>query len=55
MGRVAANLIVLTEDTTLTTMAHENGVRSLALAWENYMFCGDNDSVERTAIIYSLL
>lgn len=33
----------------------ENGVRSLALGRKNYMFCGNNESAERTAIIYSLL
>ena len=33
----------------------ENGVRPLALGRKNYMFCGNNESSERTAIIYSLL
>jgi len=33
----------------------ENGVRSLALGRKNYMFCGNNEAAERTAIIYSLL
>jgi hypothetical protein len=33
----------------------ENGVRSLALGRKNYMFCGNNESADRTAIIYSLL
>jgi len=33
----------------------ENGVRSLALGRKNYMFCGNNESAGRTAIIYSLL
>lgn len=33
----------------------ENGVRPLALGRKNYMFCGNNESAERTAIIYSLL
>lgn len=33
----------------------ENGVRPLALGRKNYMFCGNNEAAERTAIIYSLL
>ena len=33
----------------------ENGVRSLALGRKNFMFCGNNEAAERTAIIYSLL
>ena len=33
----------------------ENGVRALALGRKNFMFCGNNESAERTAIIYSLL
>lgn len=33
----------------------ENGVRPLALGRKNYMFCGNNESAERTAIIYSML
>lgn len=33
----------------------ENGVRNLALGRKNFMFCGNNESAERTAIIYSLL
>jgi len=33
----------------------ENGVRPLALGRKNYMFCGNDQAAERTAIIYSLL
>jgi len=33
----------------------ENGVRALALGRKNFMFCGNNEAAERTAIIYSLL
>ena len=33
----------------------ENGVRALAVGRKNYLFCGNNESAERTAIIYSLL
>jgi transposase len=33
----------------------ENGCRNLALGRKNYMFCGNNEAAERTAIIYSLL
>lgn len=33
----------------------ENGIRPLALGRKNYMFCGNNEVAERTAIIYSLL
>jgi hypothetical protein len=32
----------------------ENGVRPLALGWENYMLCGNHLAAKRTAIIYSL-
>lgn len=33
----------------------ENGVRALALGRKNYLFCGNDQAAERTAIIYSLL
>ncbi|MDR0863535.1 MAG: IS66 family transposase [Candidatus Symbiothrix sp.] len=33
----------------------ENGVRPLALGRKNYLFCGNHDAAEHTAIIYSLL
>jgi len=33
----------------------ENGVRPLALGRKNYMFCGNHEAANRTAIIYSLL
>jgi len=33
----------------------ENGVRSLALGRKNYLFCGNDQAAERTAVIYSLL
>lgn len=33
----------------------ENGVRVLALGRKNYLFCGNDQAAERTAIIYSLL
>ena len=33
----------------------ENGVRPLALGRKNYLFCGNNLSAERTAIIYTLM
>ncbi|MCK9411140.1 MAG: IS66 family transposase [Prolixibacteraceae bacterium] len=33
----------------------ENGVRPLALGRKNYLFCGNNESSERTAIIYTLM
>ena len=33
----------------------ENGVRALALGRKNFMFCGNKEAAERTAIIYSLL
>ena len=33
----------------------ENGVRSLAVGRKNYLFCGNHESAERTAILYSLL
>jgi len=33
----------------------ENGVRPLALGRKNYLFCGNHQAAERTAIIYSLL
>lgn len=33
----------------------ENGVRPLALGRKNYLFCGNDQAAERTAIIYSLL
>ena len=33
----------------------ENGVRPLALGRKNYLFCGNNESAERTAIIYTLM
>ena len=35
--------------------AAENGIRPLALGRKNYLFCGNDQSAERTAIIYSLL
>ena len=35
--------------------AAENGIRPLALGRKNYLFCGNDESAERTAIIYSLL
>ena len=33
----------------------ENGVRPLALGRKNYLFCGNHEAAERTAVIYSLL
>ncbi|MGC9152053.1 MAG: IS66 family transposase [Microbacter sp.] len=33
----------------------ENGIRPLALGRKNYLFCGNDQSAERTAVIYSLL
>ncbi|GHU13629.1 transposase [Betaproteobacteria bacterium] len=33
----------------------ENGVRPLALGRKNYLFCGNHEAAEHTAIIYSLL
>jgi hypothetical protein len=33
----------------------ENGVRPLALGRKNYLFCGNHEAAEQTAIIYSLL
>lgn len=33
----------------------ENGVRALAIGRKNYMFCGNHEAANRTAIIYSLL
>jgi transposase len=33
----------------------ENGVRPLALGRKNYLFCGNHEAAERTAMIYSLL
>jgi transposase len=33
----------------------ENGVRPLALGRKNYLFCGNHEAANRTAIIYSLL
>ncbi len=33
----------------------ENGVRPLAVGRKNYLFCGNHQSAERTAIIYSLM
>jgi len=33
----------------------ENGIRPLALGRKNYLFCGNHQAAERTAIIYSLL
>jgi len=33
----------------------ENGVRPLALGRKNYLFCGNDEAAERTAVIYSLL
>jgi transposase len=33
----------------------ENGVRVLALGRKNYLFCGNHEAAERTAVIYSLL
>jgi len=33
----------------------ENGVRPLALGRKNYLFCGNHQAAERTAIIYSLM
>ena len=33
----------------------ENGIRALAIGRKNYMFCGNNESAGRTAVIYSLL
>ena len=33
----------------------ENGVRVLALGRKNYLFCGNDQAAERTAVIYSLL
>lgn len=33
----------------------ENGVRPLALGRKNYLFCGNNESAGRTAIIYTLM
>jgi transposase len=33
----------------------ENGVRPLALGRKNYLFCGNHEAAQRTAIIYSLL
>jgi transposase len=33
----------------------ENAVRPLALGRKNYMFCGNHEAAERTAMIYSLL
>jgi hypothetical protein len=32
----------------------ENGIRTLAIGRKNYMFCGNNESAGRTAVIYSL-
>jgi transposase len=33
----------------------ENGVRPLALGRKNYLFCGNHQAAERTAIIYTLM
>jgi len=33
----------------------ENGIRPLALGRKNYLFCGNHEAAERTAVIYSLL
>jgi transposase len=33
----------------------ENGVRALALGRKNFLFCGNDQAAERTAVIYSLL
>jgi len=33
----------------------ENGIRPLALGRKNYLFCGNDQAAERTAVIYSLL
>ena len=35
--------------------AAENGIRPLALGRKNYLFCGNDESAGRTAVIYSLL
>ena len=33
----------------------ENAIRPLALGRKNYLFCGNDQAAERTAVIYSLL
>ena len=33
----------------------ENSVRDLALGRKNYLFCGNHQAAERTAVIYSLM
>ena len=33
----------------------ENGVRPLALGRKNYLFCGNHEAAQKTAIVYSLL
>jgi hypothetical protein len=33
----------------------ENGIRPLAPGKKNYLFCGNHEAAERTAVIYSLL
>lgn len=33
----------------------ENAIRPLALGWRNYLFCGNDASAYRTAIVYSLI
>jgi transposase len=33
----------------------ENTIRTLALKRKNYMFCGNHDAAENTAVMYSLL
>jgi hypothetical protein len=33
----------------------ENGIRAMVLGRKNYLFCGNDQAAERTAVIYSLL
>ena len=33
----------------------ENSIRPLAIGRKNYLFCGDDDAAQRTAVVYSLL